>query len=70
MKEFGSEKIYVYASKKKVYALMVPSLADELLPQLLMEQFDTLPIQYRHIEDMHEGVWLKKKIDKMTAMRT
>ena len=30
------------------------------LPQLLMEQFDTLPIQYRHIGHMHEGVWLKK----------
>ena len=41
---------------------MVPSWADQLLPQLLMEQFDTLPIQYRHIEHMHEGVWLKKKI--------
>ena len=26
-----------------------------------MEQFDTLPIQYRHIEHMHEGVWLKKR---------
>ena len=25
----------------------------------MMEQFDTLPIQYRHIEHMHEGVWLK-----------
>ena len=25
---------------------MVPSWADQLLPQLLMEQFDTLPIQY------------------------
>ena len=36
-----------------------------------MEQFDTLPIQYRHIEHMHEGVWLKKIIfDKMTAVRT
>ena len=34
-----------------------------------MEQFDTLPIQYRHMEHMHEGVWLKKN-DKMTAMRT
>ena len=34
----------------------------------LMEQFDTLPIQYRH---MHEGVWLKKIFfDKMTAVRT
>ena len=29
---------------------MVPSWADKLLPQLLMEQFDTLPIQCRHIE--------------------
>ena len=36
----------------------------------LMERFDTLLIQYRHIEHMHEGVWLKKKIfDKMTVMR-
>ena len=34
--------------------------ADQLLPQLLIEQFDTLPSQYRHIEHMHEGVWLKK----------
>ena len=49
---------------------MVPSWADQLLPQLLIEQLDTFPLQYRHIEYMHEGVWLKKKIDKMTAMRT
>ena len=50
---------------------MMPSWADQLLPQLLMEQFDTLPIQYRHIELMHEGVWLKFfSFDKMTAMRT
>ena len=34
----------------------MPSWADQLLPQLLMEQFDTLPIQCRHIEHMHEGV--------------
>ena len=39
---------------------MVPSWADQLLPQLLMEQFDTLPIQYGHIEHMHEGVWFRK----------
>ena len=39
---------------------MVPSWADQLIPQLLMEQFDTLPIQYRHIEHMHEGVWFRK----------
>ena len=40
---------------------MVPSWANQLLPQLLMEQFDTLPIQCRHIEHMHEGVWIIKK---------
>ena len=39
---------------------MVPSWADKLIPQLLMEQFDTLPIQYRHIEHMHEGDWFRK----------
>ena len=39
---------------------MVPSLADQLLLQLLMEQFDTLPIQCRRIEHMHEGVWFRK----------
>ena len=39
--------------------------------QLLMEQFDTLSIQCRHIEHMHEGVWFtKNNFDKMTAMRT
>ena len=41
---------------------MVPSWADQLLPQLLIEQFDTLPIQCRHIEHMHEGVWSIKNI--------
>ena len=35
-----------------------------------MKQFDTLPIQYRHIEPMHEGVWLNLFFYKMTAMRT
>ena len=39
---------------------MVPSWADQLLPQLLMEQFDTLPVQCRHIEHMHVGVWFRK----------
>ena len=34
----------------------------QLLPQLLMEQFDTFPIQYRHIEHMHERVWLKRQL--------
>ena len=53
-----------------VYACIVPSWADQLLPQLLMEQFDTLPIQCRHIELMHEGVKFRKNIfDKMISMR-
>ena len=43
-----------------VYALMVPSWADQLLPQLFMEQHDTLPIQCRHNEHMHEGVRFRK----------
>ena len=43
-----------------VYATMVSPRADQLLPQLLIEQFDTLPIQWRHIEHMQEGVWLRK----------
>ena len=33
-----------------VYAWIVPLWADQLLPQLLMEQLDTLLIQCRHIE--------------------
>ena len=42
------------------YAIVVHTRADQLLPQLSMEQFDTLPIQCRHIEHMHEGVWFRK----------
>ena len=41
-----------------VYALIVPLWADQLLPQLLMKQFDTLSIQFRHNEHMHEGVYI------------
>ena len=77
MEEFGSEKIIFdkmsdnfFPNKAFVYAQMVPSWAYQLLPQLLIEQFDTLPIQYSPIEHMYEGVWLKKKIDKLTAMWT
>ena len=41
-----------------VYAWIVPLWADQILPQLLMEQFDTLLIQCRHIEhNLHEGVY-------------
>ena len=42
------------------YAIICHTRADQLLPQLLMEQFDTFPIQCRHIEHMHEGVWFRK----------
>ena len=44
------------------YAFTVHIWGDQLLPQLLMEQFDTFPIQCRHIEHMHEGVWFRKII--------
>ena len=43
-----------------VYAWIVPLWADQLLPQILMEQFHTLPLQCRHIEHMHQGVWFGK----------
>ena len=44
------------------YAIIGHTQANQLLPQLLMEQFDTFPIQCRHIEHMHEGVWFRKNI--------
>ena len=71
VEEFGLEKIIfdkmtavrtytIFPNKVFIYAQMVPSWADQLLPQLLMEQFDTFPIQCRHIEHTHEGVWFRK----------
>ena len=51
--------------------MIVHTRADQLLPQLLMELFDTVYTQCRHIEHMHEGVWFPKStIDKMATMRT
>ena len=44
------------------YAIIGHTRADQLLPQLLMEHFDTLPIQCIHIEHMHEGVYFRKNI--------
>ena len=44
------------------YAIIGHTRADQLLPQLLMEHFDTLPIQCRHIEHMREGVYFTKNI--------
>ena len=49
--------------------MIVPSWGDQLLPQLLIEHFDTLLIQCRHIEHTHDGVWLRQNnFDKMTAV--
>ena len=42
------------------YAVIGYTRADQLLPQLLMEQFDTFPIQCRHIKHMHESVRFRK----------
>ena len=61
MKEFGFEKmmfnkmtaIRTFSPNMTfVYALIVPSLTDQLLPQLLMNQSNTLT-QCRHIKPMH-----------------
>ena len=43
-------------------AIIGHTWADQLLPQLLVEQFDTFPIQCRHIEHMHEEVRFRKNI--------
>ena len=53
-------KIFFFDKMAFVYAWIVPLWADQLLPQLLIEQFDTVPLQCRHIEHMHEGVWFRK----------
>ena len=47
----------IFPNRAFVYAWIVPLWAKQFLPQLLMEQFDTLRIQCRHIEHMHEGVY-------------
>ena len=59
MKEFISfvELRQLFPYMAFVYAWIVPLSADQLLLQLLMEQFDTLQIQCRHTEHMHEGVY-------------
>ena len=42
------------------YAFIGHIWADQLLPQLFMEQLDTFPKHCRHIEHMHEVVWFRK----------
>ena len=56
------------------YAIIVHTRADQLLPQLLMEQFEALPIQCRHMEHiqlicMKEFGSEKIFFDKMTPNR-
>ena len=48
--------IYITPPPYYAYAIIGHTQAAHLLPQLWMERFDTLPIQCRHIEHMHEGV--------------
>ena len=74
MKEFDSEKI-MFDKMPAVRAIIGHTWADQLLPQLLMEQFDTFPIQCRHIERtlnicMKEFGSEKIIFTKMTAVRT
>ena len=54
------------------YAIIGHTQANQLLPQLLMEQFDTFPMKCINIEHMHEGFWFRQNLffDKMTAVRT
>ena len=50
---------------------MVPSWADQLLPQLLMEQFDTLSYNVDTLNVCMKEFYSQKIIfDKMTAVRT
>ena len=51
------------------YAIIGHTRADQLLPQLLMEQFDTFPMQCRNI-CMKEFGLEKIIFDKMTAATT
>ena len=43
-------------------SMVLPMQADQLLPQFLLEPFDTLPPQYRHTGHVHEKMlfWKKK----------
>ena len=76
MKEFGLQKnikgkmaamrtltFFQACFNKRGYAcsMIVHTRADQLLSQLLIEDFDTLPTECRHIKHMHEGVWFPKK---------
>ena len=51
---------YFYA-----YAIIVQTLADQLLPQIFMEQFDTLPIQCSRIEHACGSIVQKHFLTKL-----
>ena len=57
-----TQKFFWPVSTKRGYAcaIIVHTWANQLIRQLLMDQFDTLYTQCRHIEHMHEGVWFTK----------
>ena len=76
MKEFGSQKgisdkiaamrtltFFRLVSTKRGYAcsMIRHTWTDQLLSQLLIEHFDNLPTQCRHMEHLHEGVWFPKR---------
>ena len=75
MKEFGTPQNFIdkMAAKRTLAFFKLVSIkrgnacstivhtrANQLLPQFLMELFDTLYTQCKHIEHMHEGVWFIK----------
>ena len=41
-------------------SIIVHTWAVQLLSHILVDHFDTLPTQCRHIEHTHEGVWFPK----------
>ena len=43
-------------------SMVVPIRADQLLPHFLLEPFDTLTSQYRHIGHVHEEIYFGKII--------
>ena len=52
------------------YAIIGHKQADQLLPQLLMEKFDTFPKHCRCIEHMLEGDWFRKnKFSRCPSVR-
>ena len=53
-----------------VYAWIVPLLADQLLPQLLMEQFDACHYNVDILNICMKEFDLEIISDKMTAVRT